>query len=101
MKEIGQQPLDNTEDSLNSIAKYKRLLRMATVHLLALFLFTHVGIEVTVSGWIVTFMSERHGGPYTGYVASGFWGGSTVGRLALIPLTKKVRPPFFLTQTSP
>lgn len=84
---------------MNAISKYRRIFHLPAVHLLALFLFVHVGIEVTISGWIVTFMTERHGGPYSGYISSGFWGGSTVGRLALIPLTKKVGlispPPFF------
>ncbi|KAM5537646.1 hypothetical protein V8D89_008724 [Ganoderma adspersum] len=93
LKEIGQPRVDNAEDSPNAISKYKRIFRLPTrpdVHLLALFLFMHVGIEVTISGWIVTFMTERHGGPYSGYILSGFWGGSTVGRLMLIPLTKKL-----------
>ncbi|KAI1794465.1 MFS general substrate transporter [Ganoderma leucocontextum] len=92
LKEIGQPPLEITEDSLNGINKYKQVFRLHTVHLMALFLFTHVGIEVTISSWIVTFMvEERHGGPlYSGYISSAFWGGSTIGRLALIPLTQKL-----------
>ncbi|PIL23327.1 MFS general substrate transporter [Ganoderma sinense ZZ0214-1] len=91
LKEIGQRRvLENTEDSQNVISKYKRVFRLPTVHLMAFFLFIHVGIEVTISGWIVTFMTERHGGPYSGYISSGFWAGSTIGRLALIPLTKKL-----------
>ena len=92
MEEIGQPRMENGEDSPNAIAKYKRIFHLPTVHLLALFLFLHIGLEVTISGWIVTFMTERHGGPYSGYISSGFWAGSTIGRLALIPLTKKVCP---------
>nr|VWP01938.1 Oligopeptide transporter OPT-like protein [Ganoderma boninense] len=89
LKEIGQpRMLENVEDSPNAVSKYKRVLRLPTVHLMALFLFMHVGVEVTISGWIVTFMTERHGGPSSGYISSWFWAGSTIGRLALIPFTK-------------
>ena len=60
---------------------------------MALFLFTYVGLEFSIGSWIVTFViNERHGGPSAGYISSGFFGGLTVGRLALLPLNKKVRP---------
>ena len=63
------------------------------MHLMALFLFTYVGVEVTIGGWIVTFLvSERGGGPSAGYISSGFFGGLTIGRVVLLPLNKKVRP---------
>ena len=59
---------------------------------MALFLFTYVGVEVTIGGWIVTFLiTERGGGPSAGYISSGFFGGLTVGRVVLLPLNKKVR----------
>ncbi|CAN3484662.1 bypass of stop codon protein 6 [Diutina catenulata] len=52
---------------------------------LSLFLFFYQGAEVAMAGWIVTFLLDyRHGDPSTvGYVASGFWGGLTIGRLVL------------------
>ena len=60
---------------------------------MAFFLFTYVGLEFSIGSWIVTFViNERHGGPSAGYISSGFFGGLTVGRLALLPLNKKVRP---------
>lgn len=38
-----------------------------------------------VEGWIVTFIiRERDGGPSAGYISSGFFGGLTLGRVALI-----------------
>ena len=59
---------------------------------MALFQFTYTCFELTFINWIVTFvLKERHGGPNSGYVSSGFWGGYTAGRLILIPLTKMVR----------
>ncbi|KAL8278776.1 hypothetical protein RQP46_008845 [Phenoliferia psychrophenolica] len=40
--------------------------------------------EVSMGGWIVTFIiDERDGGPSAGYVATGFWGGITLGRAVL------------------
>ncbi|CAN3353775.1 bypass of stop codon protein 6 [Diutina catenulata] len=53
--------------------------------LLSLFILLYQGAEVAMAGWIVTFLLDyRHGNPSTmGYVASGFWGGLTIGRLVL------------------
>ncbi|CAN3358105.1 hypothetical protein DICA4_D02454 [Diutina catenulata] len=53
--------------------------------LLSLFILLYQGAEVAMAGWIVTFLFDfRHGNPSTmGYVASGFWGGLTIGRLVL------------------
>lgn len=48
--------------------------------------------DYSVEGWIVTYIiNERHGGPSSGYISSGYWGGLTVGRLALLYVNKKVR----------
>lgn len=53
--------------------------------LLSLFILLYQGAEVAMAGWIVTFLLDyRHGNPSTmGYVALGFWGGLTIGRLVL------------------
>ena len=42
-------------------------------------------VLVSIGGWIVDFMMHERGGSQTnsGYVATGFWAGVTVGRLAL------------------
>ena len=44
------------------------------------------------TGWVVQFLiSIRHGKPsQVGYVASGFWGGLTVGRVILAEFTNKM-----------
>lgn len=54
---------------------------------MALFVLCYQGAEVSLGGWVVTFLEVyRHGSTKTtGYVASGFWGGLTVGRLFLTP----------------
>ena len=91
LKEAGEPAHEKTEDSLKGVNKYKQIFSLRTVHLMAFFLFTYVGVEVTIGGWIVTFViNERGGGASAGYISSGFWGGLTIGRLALLPINKKV-----------
>lgn len=51
----------------------------------AAFLFVYVGMEVSLGGWLVTFMQQvRSTNPFqAGVTATGFWAGLTVGRLVL------------------
>jgi len=53
--------------------------------LASIFLLIYVGIEVSIGGWIVTFMLRvRKGSPFaSGLTSTGFWLGVTVGRLIL------------------
>jgi fucose permease len=53
--------------------------------LCSLFLLIYVGTEVSVGGWVVTFMLRvRHGSPFaSGLTSTGFWCGITVGRVVL------------------
>ncbi|KAG8818316.1 hypothetical protein FRC17_010878 [Serendipita sp. 399] len=96
-----------------------RIFGNMTVQLMALFIFIYMGVEVAIGGtflfyyslllrgdsltrlathslsmglgWTVKFLIDvRGGGPSSGYVSSGFWGGLTVGRIALLWLNKKV-----------
>ncbi|KAG9038650.1 hypothetical protein FRB95_000239 [Tulasnella sp. JGI-2019a] len=56
--------------------KYKEILRQKSVLLLAAWSLVYVGAEVTIGGWVVTFLQQmRGGGSSTGYVSSGFFGG--------------------------
>ncbi|KAM5537649.1 hypothetical protein V8D89_008727 [Ganoderma adspersum] len=85
------QPPHKSEHATKGIEKYKQVLHLPAVHTMALFQFISAGFEMTLTSWIITFViKERHGGPNSGYVSSGFWGGYTLGRLLLIPLTKKL-----------
>lgn len=66
-----------------------RILRLA-IHnrvtiLAAFFIFAYQGAEVSISGWVITFLIKyRHGDPSkVGYVTSGFWAGITIGRFFL------------------
>lgn len=58
--------------------------------LIALFVFCYQGSEVSLGGWIVTYLLDYRGvGTSFGYVLSGFWAGLTIGRLLLTrPLHK-------------
>lgn len=60
-------------------------LQNSRTWLFALFVLFYQGAEVSLAGWVVTFLlSSRQGNPSSvGYVASGFWGGLTLGRLLL------------------
>lgn len=51
----------------------------------ALFIFAYQGAEVSISGWVVSFLEEARGGApgRVGYVTAGFWAGITVGRLGI------------------
>ncbi|KAF9013471.1 major facilitator superfamily domain-containing protein [Cyathus striatus] len=70
---------------------YRQILTIKAVHFLALFALIYVGVEVTLGGWIVTFIiQERDGGPSAGFISSGFFGGLTLGRIGLMWLNKLV-----------
>ncbi|KAJ7918408.1 MFS general substrate transporter [Mycena leptocephala] len=69
----------------------RQALTMKTLHLMALFLFVHVGVGVAIAGWTVSFMvTVRGGGASAGYIAAGFAGGVTLGRIVLIWVNKKI-----------
>ncbi|EPQ52641.1 MFS general substrate transporter, partial [Gloeophyllum trabeum ATCC 11539] len=66
-------------------------LRDKTTLITALFMFAYSGSEVSLAGWIVTFLINTRGGDPSkmGYAESGFWGGITVGRFVVSHLCFK------------
>lgn len=62
--------------------------------LASVFLLFYVGIEVSLGGWVVTFMLRvRHGTQFaSGLTSMGFWLGVTVGRLVLGFVTARLFP---------
>ncbi len=70
-------------------ASKSRLLKEAlsnrTTILGALFIFAYQGAEVSISGWVISFLiSYRKSDPSrVGYVTAGFWAGITLGRFLL------------------
>ncbi|KAI0521307.1 major facilitator superfamily transporter [Xylaria bambusicola] len=68
----------------------------------ATFIFAYQGAEVSISGWVISFLiATRNGDPTAvGNVTSGFWGGITLGRFLLSPVGARVgekRFVYFLT----
>ncbi|KAH7345202.1 MFS general substrate transporter [Rhizoctonia solani] len=71
--------------------KYKEIFSSRAVQLMAFFIWVYVGVEVTIGGWIVTFViEERGGGPSAGYISSGFFGGLMLGRVVLLWVNEKI-----------
>ncbi|KAH6985345.1 major facilitator superfamily domain-containing protein [Ilyonectria destructans] len=77
-------------------------LRRRVVLLGALFIFSYQGAEVSISGWVISFLIEaRHGDPSSvGYVSAGFWAGITIGRLLLTPLAHRIGEKRFVYGTT-
>ena len=56
LREIGQEPHEKTKASEEGVNKYKQVFGLRAVHLMAFFIFTYVGVEVTIGGVsIMTF----------------------------------------------
>lgn len=67
------------------VANMIKAFKSKTVILGALFIFAYQGAEVSISGWVISFLiGTRNGNPASvGYVTSGFWAGITLGRFLL------------------
>ncbi|MCJ1307905.1 hypothetical protein MMC25_001553 [Agyrium rufum] len=64
---------------------FKTLVGNRPTILGALFIFAYQGAEVSISGWVISFLVKYRNGNLdrVGYVTSGFWAGITIGRLTL------------------
>lgn len=60
-------------------------LRLKIVLVGSLFIFAYQGAEVSISGWVISFLINARGGDPSsvGYVSAGFWAGITIGRFLL------------------
>ncbi|KAI0905387.1 major facilitator superfamily transporter [Ustulina deusta] len=79
-----------------------RAFKSRVVLLGATFIFAYQGAEVSISGWVISFLiATRKGDPLAvGNVTSGFWGGITLGRFVLSPIGARIgekRFVYFLT----
>ncbi|BEI86825.1 hypothetical protein CcaverHIS002_0701710 [Cutaneotrichosporon cavernicola] len=71
--------------------KMKRIFATPAVWALMGFSFLYIGVEVAISSWMTSFLIEKRGGnANSGYAVTGFWGGMTVGRVALLPITNRL-----------
>lgn len=88
LSEIGIVDVDN---STSERSHFRQIFANKDVHLLAAFILLYVGAEVTVGGWIVTYIIDvRGGGPSSGYISTSFFGGLMVGRVALLWFNEKI-----------
>ncbi|KAL8901366.1 MAG: hypothetical protein Q9192_000581 [Flavoplaca navasiana] len=73
-------------------ALLKQALKNKTTILGSLFIFAYQGAEVSISGWVISFLIVyRHGDPSSvGYVTAGFWAGITIGRFVLTHPAHKI-----------
>ncbi|KAF2184539.1 putative MFS transporter [Zopfia rhizophila CBS 207.26] len=76
----------------NGQGRLRAALKHKVTWICSLFLLLYVGCEVSIAGWIVTFMIRiRKGEPFaSGITATGFWLGITLGRVSLGFLTPKL-----------
>ncbi|UKZ58921.1 uncharacterized protein TrAtP1_000243 [Trichoderma atroviride] len=80
-----QQPVTSLPNAQGTL----KMLNNRVTLTLSAFMVLYVGSEVTIGGWLLTFlMSVRKGSPIASSLAtSGFWSGITVGRFALSWIT--------------
>ncbi|KLO97961.1 tetracycline resistance protein [Fusarium fujikuroi] len=59
-------------------------MNLRIVFLGSLFIFAYQGAEVSISGWVISFLiNDRDGDPSSvGYATAGFWAGITIGAVA-------------------
>ncbi|CZR69988.1 related to tetracycline resistance proteins [Phialocephala subalpina] len=81
---------ENPRDPSSSTGRTREALKNKLTWIFALFIF--VGAEISLGGWIVTFMTNvRHANAFASSAsATGFWAGMTVGRLGLSFLTSRL-----------
>ncbi|KAM7186324.1 Major facilitator superfamily domain containing protein [Rhypophila sp. PSN 637] len=81
----GQQAISRDSGAVASLYGLLSAAATKVVLLGASFLFCYQGAEVSVSGWVLTFLLDHRNGDQktVGYVTSGFWGGITLGRFLL------------------
>lgn len=93
------QPVEGSQEATATPATAPRLststlwaFQSRVVLLGATFIFAYQGAEVSISGWVISFLiAARRGNPAAvGNVTSGFWGGITLGRFALSPVGARV-----------
>lgn len=90
-------PTEQTPEQIANVSKAAMWnmfssLKMNLVLLGSSFIFAYQGAEVSISGWVISFLIEtREGAPSSvGYVTSGFWGGITLGRFLLAHPAQKI-----------
>lgn len=73
-------------------------LRLRTVLIGSTFIFAYQGAEVSISGWVISFLINARGGDPSsvGYVSAGFWAGITIGRFLLSGPAQRIGEKIFV-----
>ena len=71
---------------------FKHILLNRPTVLGSFFIFAYQGAEVSISGWVISFLVKYRSGNLdrVGYVTSGFWGGITLGRFLLTHFAHRI-----------
>lgn len=87
------------EQSSSKVRELGEALKNRTTLLGALYIFAYQGAEVSISGWVISFLiNYRDGDPaQVGYVTAGFWAGITLGRFCLAPFALRFGERLFPT----
>ncbi|KAK4508770.1 hypothetical protein PRZ48_002509 [Zasmidium cellare] len=82
----------NTSSPRSEGGRTRAALKLRVTWTIAIFLLFYVGVEVALSGWVVTFMQRVRGAPAfdSSLTATGFWLGVTVGRVVLGFITPRL-----------
>ncbi|KAJ5740852.1 hypothetical protein N7493_000724 [Penicillium malachiteum] len=80
-----ENPSTRTRGAGGTFSQTRLSLTYRVTWISAIFLFLYGGIEVSIGGWVVLFMTNiRHGSAFaSGMTETGFWLGITVGRFVL------------------
>ncbi|KAF2180048.1 MFS general substrate transporter [Zopfia rhizophila CBS 207.26] len=80
------------EEAESKLYNLKLALKSRVTIFGALFIFAYQGAEVSISGWVISFLiNYRDGDPArVGYVTAGFWAGITLGRFVLTHAAPKI-----------
>ncbi|KAF2789567.1 MFS general substrate transporter [Melanomma pulvis-pyrius CBS 109.77] len=80
------------ESEVSKVHNLKLALKSRVTIFGALFIFAYQGAEVSISGWVISFLIKyRDGNPASvGYVTAGFWAGITLGRFVLTHLAPRI-----------
>ncbi|KAF5981413.1 tetracycline resistance protein [Fusarium bulbicola] len=72
--------------------RMRQVLKNKLSWIFAFFVFGYCGAEVALGGWVVVFMQKRRNASAIvgSSVATGFWGGMTIGRLFLSLVTVRL-----------
>ncbi|KAI9730742.1 MAG: hypothetical protein M1834_005711 [Cirrosporium novae-zelandiae] len=83
---------ETTQEEPTKTQLVKQAIKNQVTLLGSLFIFAYQGAEVSISGWVITFLiNYRDGAPSkVGYVTSGFWAGITLGRFLLSHPVQKI-----------